>query len=98
MEYPAAMPTAFEEQIRKLGLNTKQKCIASKELRLWCEDNKERCYIPEWLLEEWGMSVDPNIPVQPRPRVAQDSLPRSESAARRLRALPLISCDAPGVA
>jgi len=24
-------------------------------LRNWCERNKNRCYIPEWLLEEWGI-------------------------------------------
>ena len=70
MEHPAVIPTAFEAQIQKLGLSTKQKCIASKELRLWCEDHKEQCYIPEWLLEEWGLSVDPNIPFSPKPRAA----------------------------
>jgi hypothetical protein len=43
------MPTAFESQIRRLGLN-EQTCVASKELREWCERNKDLCYIPEWLL------------------------------------------------
>jgi hypothetical protein len=32
--------------------------VNSVELRRWCEHNKNRCYIPEWLLEEWGISVE----------------------------------------
>jgi hypothetical protein len=55
-----ALPTAFDEQARKLGLN-EQICVASEELRRWCERNKDRCYIPEWLLKRWGISVDPNV-------------------------------------
>jgi hypothetical protein len=61
--------TAFEREVRKLGLNM-QTCAASKELREWCRRNKDHCYIPEWLLEQWGMSVDPNAPTQPTARVA----------------------------
>ncbi len=30
-------------------------------LRNWCERNKNRCYIPEWLLEEWGIAVEPYV-------------------------------------
>jgi hypothetical protein len=55
-----AFPTAFDEQARKLGLN-EQNCVASEELRRWCERNKDRCYIPEWLLKRWQISVDPNV-------------------------------------
>src|SRR5579864_4730983 len=51
------MATAFEEQVRKLGLNT-QTCAASEELRRWCERNKNHCYIPERLLERWGIVVE----------------------------------------
>jgi hypothetical protein len=54
------LPTAFEEQVQKLGL-TEQTCVASEELRRWCERNKDRCYIPEWLLKRWQISVDPNV-------------------------------------
>jgi hypothetical protein len=25
------------------------------------ERNKDRCYIPEWLLKEWRISVDRNV-------------------------------------
>jgi hypothetical protein len=33
-------------------------CAASVELRRWCENNKNRCYIPEWLLKTWGIALD----------------------------------------
>jgi hypothetical protein len=52
--------TAFEEQVRKLEL-TEQTCGASEKLRQWCERNKDRCYIPEWLLKQWRITVDPNV-------------------------------------
>jgi len=52
-----AVVTEFEKEVRRLGL-TKQTCIGSSELRLWCERNRNRCYIPEWLLEEWEILVD----------------------------------------
>jgi hypothetical protein len=52
--------TKFEQQAWKLGL-TEQTCATSEELRQWCERNKDRCYIPEWLLKRWGIAVDPNL-------------------------------------
>jgi hypothetical protein len=52
--------TGFEEQVLKLGLN-EQTCEASRELKDWCERNKDRCYIPEWLLKRWGMRVDSDL-------------------------------------
>jgi hypothetical protein len=60
MEPIPAIPTAFEEQVQKLGLN-EQTCMTSEKLRQWCQSNKDRCYIPEWLLKKWRMSVDPNV-------------------------------------
>jgi len=33
----------------------------TRELKQWCERNKDRCYIPEWLLKRWGMFVDPDF-------------------------------------
>ena len=59
MGYQSALATAFEEQVRKLGLNL-QTCANSKELRLWCERNKDHCYIPEWLLARWNLCVNPD--------------------------------------
>ena len=60
MEAAPDVPTAFEVQVRQLGL-TEQTCVGSEQLRQWCQRNKDRCYIPEWLLERWEMSVDPNV-------------------------------------
>jgi len=49
----------FEFQMRSLGL-TRDTCLASWELRRWCEANRNRLYVPEWLLECWGIPVDPD--------------------------------------
>jgi hypothetical protein len=54
-----ALPTEFEQQVRQLQL-TARMYASSRDLRAWCERNRNRCYVPEWLLEEWGISVDPN--------------------------------------
>jgi len=54
-----AVATEFESHARRLGL-TKRTYAASAELRGWCERNKNRCYIPEWLLAEWGITIDLN--------------------------------------
>jgi len=62
-----ALATEFETQVQQLGL-TKQTCAASAELRNWCERNRNRCYIPEWLLNAWGIHVDPTISGEARPR------------------------------
>ena len=48
------------EQVQELGLN-EQTCATSEKLRQWCHRNKDCCYIPEWLLKLWGISVDPNL-------------------------------------
>jgi hypothetical protein len=69
MGYQPTMATAFEHQVRKLGLNL-QTCATSKELRQWCERNKDRCYIPEWLLKTWGMYVNEDARTDDRTRVA----------------------------
>jgi len=53
-----AVATQFELRVRKLQL-TPETYTASAQLRIWCEQNRNRVYVPEWLLEEWGMSVDP---------------------------------------
>jgi len=52
-----ALPTEFEMQVRQLRL-TAETYTYSRELRAWCERNKNRLYVPEWLLEEWGITVD----------------------------------------
>jgi hypothetical protein len=30
------------------------------ELKRWCKSNRNRVYVPEWLLDEWAMPVDTN--------------------------------------
>lgn len=60
MEASPNVPTAFEEQVQKLGLN-EQTCATSEKLRQWCQSNKDRSYVPEWLLKRRQISVDPNF-------------------------------------
>jgi len=55
-----ALPTEFEMQVRQLQL-TAGTYTSSRELRAWCERNRNRVYIPEWLLGEWGITVDLNF-------------------------------------
>jgi len=40
---------------------TPEMYAASPELRHWCERNRNRVYIPEWLLKKWDISVDLNF-------------------------------------
>jgi hypothetical protein len=54
------LATEFELQVRKLRL-TRDTYTCSVELRIWCEQNRNRCYIPEWLLDAWNITVDSNI-------------------------------------
>ena len=53
-----AVVTEFESVALRLGL-TKETFISSSELRMWCQRNVGRCYVPEWLLKEWG--IDPDV-------------------------------------
>jgi len=52
-----ALLTEFEMQVDRLGL-TEAQYVASARLRHWCEHNLNRCYVPEWLLEEWSLTVE----------------------------------------
>ena len=57
---PAPLPvllTEFEVQVERRGLS-KAQYLASAQLRRWCEHNRNRCYVPERLLAEWGMAVE----------------------------------------
>jgi hypothetical protein len=55
-----ALPTEFELRVRQLQL-TARMYTSSAELHTWCEQNRNRIYVPEWLLEEWGMIVNLNF-------------------------------------
>ena len=35
--------------------------VCSAELRIWCQHNRNRFYVPEWLLGAWGITADPNV-------------------------------------
>jgi len=50
-------PTEFEVRVKQLGLS-KQDYTSSAKLRSWCERNRNNFYIPEWLLDEWGIQVE----------------------------------------
>jgi len=51
------LPTEFEAQVERLGL-AKSDYVSSATLRRWCELNRNRLYVPEWLLAAWGMEVE----------------------------------------
>jgi hypothetical protein len=52
-----ARATEFELRVKQLHL-TLEIYASSVELRIWCEQNRNRIYIPEWLLKEWCITVD----------------------------------------
>jgi len=56
----AALATEFELRVKHLQL-TPEMYASSRELHAWCERNRNRVYIPEWLLAEWGLDVDPTF-------------------------------------
>ena len=60
LKAPPDIPNEFEVMVRQLGL-TRQTYAASDRLRAWCEVNRNRCYVPEWLLDLWEIPVDPNF-------------------------------------
>ena len=56
---PRAPDRATEFELRASQLQLTARMYASSaELRAWCEENRNRLYVPEWLLEEWGITVD----------------------------------------
>lgn len=57
LEYPPAGPTEFDMQVAHLRL-ARDQYVASAELRRWCHHNRNRFYVPEWLLKEWRMDVE----------------------------------------
>jgi len=50
-------PTEFELIVKRLHL-TQDRYTSSLELKRWCESNRNRCYVPEWLLKEWNLQVE----------------------------------------
>jgi len=51
--------TEFEIVVRHLGLQRRD-YAAAPHLQEWCLRNKNRRYVPEWLLDTWEMTVEVN--------------------------------------
>jgi len=54
---PPALPTEFDMQVKRLRLS-KAEYVGSPELKHWCEHNRNRVYVPEWLLQAWNIEVE----------------------------------------
>ncbi len=54
------LPTAFRRQVRKLGLNERTG-VTSHALRLWCEENKDRYFIPRGCVRGGKSFVNPSL-------------------------------------
>ena len=52
-----ALLTQFEVEVARLGL-TRSEYSTSLALKRWCAHNRNRVYVPEWLLDEWEMYVE----------------------------------------
>jgi hypothetical protein len=52
-----ALITEFDTEVARLGLK-KSDYVTSAALKRWCSHNRNRVYVPEWLLAEWDMHVE----------------------------------------
>jgi len=57
MPQAPATPSEFETVVKRLGL-APENYASSFALKDWCERNRNRCFVPEWLLEQWRIAVD----------------------------------------
>jgi len=55
-----ALATEFEMQVKQLRL-TPEAYVFSDELRNWCERNRNRFHVPEWLLDAWDIPADADL-------------------------------------
>jgi len=58
--FAPATATEFDLQVKHLHL-APEEYVSSARLRKWCEENRNRCYIPEWLLDAWDIRVDADL-------------------------------------
>jgi hypothetical protein len=56
----APVSTEFEMQVTQLQL-APEAYVFSPQLRIWCKSNRNRCYIPEWLLKAWDIPVNTDL-------------------------------------
>ena len=52
------MPTEFEQLASRLKLDAKA-WAESKQLREWAQENRHKKYVPEWLLKQWNLELNP---------------------------------------
>ena len=52
-----AILTEFEAEVARLGLQQPD-YVFSDALKRWGKSNRNRVYVPEWLLDEWRMHVE----------------------------------------
>src|SRR5215470_7958767 len=76
--------TQFENEVRRLGL-TKDTCVASVELRSWCERNRNQLYVPGYGKAQGGPGAAVQKPVWPH-------ILKQDAAPRNLRAGPTRAC------
>lgn len=50
--------TEFERLVINLGLANEGEMIVSMQLKDWVYKNATHRYVPEWLLKQWGITVD----------------------------------------
>ena len=60
MQPVSILCTEFELQTKELQLAPDQYIVSSR-LHKWCKENRNRCYIPEWLLDAWDIRVDADL-------------------------------------
>ncbi len=60
MQAAPNVATEFEMQVRHLHL-TPDAYASCTKLRRWCEQYKNRYYIPEWLLKALDLSVNDDL-------------------------------------
>src|SRR5260370_34605455 len=71
--YAPALPTEFELRIEQLQL-TARMYTSSRELRAWREQNRNRCYSPERLLDERRITLHPTFSAVTRPNRAEAAI------------------------
>lgn len=60
LSHTPAPATEFEQLVGQLHL-AKEMYTSSRELYVWCRRNRNRVYIPEWLLKKWNLTVDVSL-------------------------------------
>jgi hypothetical protein len=48
----------FERLVMRLGLVAQEEILKSREVIWWVQENANRRYVPEWLLQRMGIDVE----------------------------------------